>query len=168
MGHEEVVEQWFSQGVSGDMEGMYLPPGAIRAEEVTMEAAKTLVQLATPEAVLNAQYSLPVELLQSYIAEQEHFDFAKAVLRLGPEQTRGDGPGWAAVADRCLYQPVTKSVVYTRAAQDFLEVESTSPRGAVRPNSPFGDAVVAVLNFDAVRTQLECETFLKEFSDEGA
>ncbi len=47
---------------------------------VALEAAGAILQLAPPEAVLQAQINLPTELSDLYLNKQEHFDLMKVVL----------------------------------------------------------------------------------------
>ena len=66
----------------GGIEDAYcFPPGSVRGDDLTMDVAKTLLQIATPETVLSASEGLPDALLRGYIEDQEHFDFRQIVLR---------------------------------------------------------------------------------------
>lgn len=163
------MEAWFeSGGVNGPVEDAIPLLDPTSPREVTFAAAKTLLGIATPEAVLSAKAGLPNELLEDYFNVTEHFHFGKVVTPSRVENPEGSplGPEEAAVL-RCQYRAFQKSVVFTRVTSDITHNEGTGPEGAVRKESVFGDSCVAEMNFEDVKTKGECEAYLKAFADQG-
>jgi hypothetical protein len=179
------VSSWVSSGLSGDAsaeassDGLF-GVGSFTFDELVVDAASTVLQIATPTAILSAQSKLPNRLIAAYLEEQEHFDVAKLVTDVGgdfgdaglsqsgtnPEQLAGVDVSY--VVDYCVYRPLKKTLAFTLMGDAVGLLPDTGPEGSV--DLEFGGLkgkAVAVMNFTEVRTQKECEGFLKAFADPG-
>lgn len=105
----EAVRQWADQGVLHDERApsgvitataaatdSVLAPGAFVRERLVLDVASTVLQLATPESVLEARPVLPQSLLMAYLNKQEHFDVPRVVTRVVSEVRPSDGVTGAA------------------------------------------------------------------------
>ena len=87
-------------------------PGSVSSNKFAMEAASTLLRLATPECILRCKHALPEELVEEYLRKQEHFDFVKFVMAppplnlkaplMTPLADSGSSPSWQPAIDWIL------------------------------------------------------------------
>ena len=89
------IDAWVVNGITYDSKqtdvDSLLPLHALTLERFVMDVASTLLQVATPETLLQHQPSLPPALLRSYLEEQEHFDLARVVFNTDSSTIAFDG-----------------------------------------------------------------------------
>ena len=105
IGNAEAVTEWASAGIVRDTRALdaesLIGAGSFSHDKLVMEIAGTMLQIATPEAVLDAKDRLPAELMQAYLNNQEHFDLPNVLLNTTPRggsaaDAAGDARGTAA------------------------------------------------------------------------
>ena len=113
------VKAWSKLGVAREENStdLMVAPGSIVYDKLVYEVAATVLQLATPETMLDAQLKLPPVLTQMYLDNQEHFNLSKVVCDVSPRvpgRTASGEPNSAVEAaygtdikglvDACLYR----------------------------------------------------------------
>ena len=84
------IEAWTVHGLFKDADAdaaeALLSQSMFSRQDLAMEAAGAILQLAPPEAVLQVQINLPRELSDLYLNKQEHFDLMKVLLNTTPSR----------------------------------------------------------------------------------
>lgn len=76
-----------------------LGPGSFYHDKLVMDIASTVLQIVTPETILEFKNSLPHQLTRQYLNEQEHFDLSRVLLQTTTPLSRASNGPQSSTAD---------------------------------------------------------------------